>query len=162
MGPTAIAVAGLVLSGVGTAANIVQQRSAQKQQKQQFEESNRLAAEGQAKQKQLADIRSMRERRAAAREAQQRRAEVVAGATQRGAAAASPVQGAVSSIATQAGSNVSFLDQSNRLQQQASDLFGQAQVIANTPIQTSSIPSGIASLGSTLFNNNTKISALFR
>ena len=161
MGGGPLAVIGLVLQGVGLVSGIMGQKSAQKQQQRQFDESNALRRESEAKSKQLADIQTMRAKRAAAREAQIRRADVVSTAEARGASISSPVTGALSSIATQTGSNISFLDTANKLQGQAASLFGQAQETANQPIFQNAWGAGLASFGGSLFKGSDKIADIF-
>lgn len=160
MGPF-VAAAGLALQAVGLVTGIMGKKSAQKQQQRQFDESNALRRESEAKSKQLADIQTMRAKRAAAREAQIRRADVISTAEARGAAVSSPVTGALGSMATQTGANISFLDTANKLQGQAASLFGQAQETANRPIFQDAWGAGVASFGGSLFRGSDKIANIF-
>ena len=161
MGIEVIAAVGIGLSAIGTVAQIQGQKSAQKQSQRQFEQSNALRAQGEAKSKQLADLQTMRAKRAAARDAQIKRADVASVAEARGASSSSPVQGAKASIDTQTGSNISFLDTANTLHSQASSLFGQASEAANRPIFGDTWGAGLASFGGSLFKGSDKIAGIF-
>ena len=156
-----VAVAGLITSAIGTGFQIMNAKSAQKQQQKQFEESNALRAQGEAKSKQLADLQTMRAKRAAAREAQIKRADVASTAEARGASGSSPVQGSRASMDTQTGANISFLDTANSLHSQASSLFGQASEAAHRPIFGDTWGAGLASFGGSLFKGSKEISNLF-
>ena len=134
------------------AFEIKQQQSAQSQQKKQFEQSSALTREANAKQQQIADLQSVRARRAAAREAQIRKAEVISAGEQRGGSGSSSVVGSAASLTTQAGANVSFLDESGQLGSQAATLFGQAQEVAGRPIQINPIAGAVSSLAGTVFS----------
>ena len=158
---TAIAIIGIAANVGGTLLQKQASKAAQKQASSQANEANELRRQSEVKSKQLADIQSVRAKRAAAREAQIRRAEITASAESQGASGSSPVTGAKGSVSTQAGQNVSFLDTANKLQSQAATLFGQAQEVANRPIFTNTTGAGIADFGNTLFGNNTKIAGLF-
>ena len=161
MGIEVIAAVGLGLSAIGTVAQISGAKSAQKQQQRQFEESNAIRAQGEAKSKQLADLQTMRAKRAAAREAQIKRADVASVAEARGASLSSPVQGSRASMDTQTGANISFLDTANTLHSQASSLFGQASEAANRPIFGDVWGAGISSFGGSLFKAAPSISNIF-
>jgi len=157
MSPTAIAVAGLVLSAVGTFQQFQEGKKADKRAK----ESNRLRREAEKKDKQLADLRTLREKRKAIQTAQQQKAEVTSAATFQGAAApgGSTVPGSTGGIRSQLASNISFLDQANRLGTQAIALLGQSQDVANRPI--GGFGSQLASLGGTIFDRSDKLSNIF-
>lgn len=148
---TIIAAIGLGMSAVGTAVQMSNARSAQKQSQSQFEQSNALRRESEGKSKQLADLQTMRAKRAAAREAQIKRADVLSTAEARGASGSTPVAGATGSMVTQTGHNISFLDTANTLHSQASSLFGQAQEVSNQPIFGDVWGAGLSSFGGSLF-----------
>ena len=162
MSPTTIAVIGLVLSAVGTASSFISAKKAQKTSKSQFEESNRLRREAEEKSKRLADLQTLRAKRAAAREAQARRADVLSSATVQGAGTSTAVTGARGSIATQLSTNLSFLDRANQLQTQTVALLGQAGEAAARPIFTSTIGASIAGFGGTIFSERKDISTFIK
>lgn len=150
-----------VASVSGAVGSVVMGKKAQGQQQRQFEESQAERRQAEASQRQLADLNSLRNRRAAAREAQQRRAEIVSAGVQRGATGSSSVRGASASVGTQAGGNVSFLDSARQLQDQATVHFGNAQAIASQPIFISPIPAGVSAIGNTIFAARNELSNIF-
>lgn len=149
----------VAIFAVATAVNVKLQMDAQKTQKEQFKQSQETRKQAEAKQKELADLQTVRAKRQAVREAQVRRAEIENSAEQTGGGGSSSLEGSTGSIATQAGSTVSFLDTANRLSSQASTLFGDANEIANRPIQISPIPGAVAGLSAAYIGNSTKINA---
>ena len=158
-----IAVIGLGLTIVGTVVQQQAQKKSQKQAQRQFDESNRLQRQAEEKQQKIADLQTLRAKRAAAREAQIRRADVTSAATSRGAAAAggTALPGARGSITSQISSNLSFLDRVNQLNTQTVALLGSAAEIGGQPIFTSSTGSTIAGFGGTLFAESDKIAKFF-
>ena len=162
MGGPEIAIIGLVLSAVGTGSQFVSTKKAQKTSKSQFEESNRLRKEAEEKSKKLADLQTLRAKRAAAREAQARRADILSSATVQGVGASTAVTGARGSIATQLATNLSFLDRANQLQTQTVALLGQAGETAARPIFTSTIGASVAAFGGTIFSGSKDISAFIK
>lgn len=163
MPPIAFAIAGLVLSVVGTAVQFQSAKKARKQAKRQFAESNALRRQAEEKQQKVADLQTLRAKRATAREAQRTRADIIQGAVTRGAGATggSTVPGARGSITSQLTSNLSFLDRANQLNTQTVALLGQAAEV-NASIFTSTIGSSIAGFGGTIFDNSEKLSSLFK
>ena len=158
-----LAIAGLVVSAVGTGIGYMQQQKAQKQQEKQFKESSAEAARGRAAEKQLADLQTVRAKRAAAREAQIRRADIQSGAEATGASGSSSARGATGSVTTQGSSNISFLDQANKLNSTAATAFGNAQEISRRPIFTNdTFGSATKLLGGTLFAGREEISAFMK
>jgi len=93
----AIAVAGLVLSAVGTFQSAKAQKKAAK------------------KQDKLNALQAQRERRQSIREARIQRAQVLNSGVQVGAGDSSSVAGGISSVASQLGSNLGFSNQTEKL-----------------------------------------------
>jgi len=155
MSPTVIAVIGLGLSAIGT----FQQFKAGKKAEKRAEESNRLRRQAEGEQKKLADLRTLRAKRAAAREAQIKREDIASAAVAQGGVGSSAVAGARGSLSTQLNANLSFLDSANKFQTSTTALLGRSQEIANIP--TSTLGQSIAGFGGTIFDNSAKISNLF-
>ena len=149
---TITAVAGATAAVGGAALQQVEAGKAREQQQEQFDEGNRLRRAGEAQKKKVADLNLVRAKRQEVRQKQIQRAEITSSAEKSGAADSSSYSGALGSVQTQGSVNLSFLDQSFALDQQASSLFGQASQIERKPIFESTVGSSIASLGSTVFN----------
>lgn len=120
---TAIAVAGLVLTAVGTFQSIQSQKKAAK------------------KQDKLNALQAQRERRQAIREARIERAQVLNSGIQVGAGESSAVSGGISSVASQLGSNLGFSNQTEKL--------GKA---INRDLRRASNFQGLASFGQQAFS----------
>lgn len=144
---------GVALSAIGTGIGFVEKKSAEKKQKRQAAEAADLQRQAVEKEKALRDLQTTRERRKVAREAQLRRANIVAGAEAAGISAggSSGLAGATAAVQSQAGSNQSFLSQTNVLQDQAATLFGRAQETAARPIFQGSVGSTVGAIGNLAF-----------
>lgn len=153
--------AAVVVMAIGIGLSYQQNQQAQKQQKKQHKESMELAAKGQEKQQQVADLQNMRAKRAAVREAQQRKAEVEAAGEYRGGSESTIIAGAQSSFGTQAGHQLSFLDTTNKLSGQAATLFGQSQAVGSKPVGMSTLGQGLTTIGGALFQNSGKVESMY-
>lgn len=153
---TVLAVVGLGLTIFGS----VKQQRANKKAGERAEEANRLTREAEKKQQKIADLQTLRSKRAAAREAQIRRADVTSNAQNAGVntAGGSTVPGARGSISTQLNTNLSFLDRSSALNTQTTSLLGQASDLRSQG--TSTLGSAIAGFGGTIFANSKKLGGI--
>ena len=158
-----IGIAGLIFSAVGTVTSFLAEKKAAKQAKSQANRANELAAEAEAKQQKIANLSTLRAKRAAAREAQIGRADITSGATTQGANAegSSAVPGARGSVTSQLTSNLSFLDRANQFNRQTVALLGEARTVANQPVTISGLGAGISGLGGTIFDNRAAIAKFF-
>ncbi len=158
-----IGIAGLIFSAVGTVTSFLAEKKAAKQAKSQANRANELAAEAEAKQQKIANLSTLRAKRAAAREAQIRRADITSGATTQGANAegSSAVPGARGSVTSQLTSNLSFLDRTNQFNRQTVALLAEARTVANQPVTVSGLGAGITGVGGTIFDNRAAIAKLF-
>jgi len=144
---TALAIGGFLMSAKGQA----DQKKAQKKA---------LAAdqEARASQQKQQDLESARERRRVLRQARIQRATVIQAGENQGVAGSSAVAGAISSIGSQTGSNLSFLDQSaqNTANTNAA-LAGQSRALG-----AADAGAGLSQLGGTIFSNAGNIASIFQ
>lgn len=150
MGVVEIAVAGLVLSAVGTIASVVGQQKAAKAAAKRARESAAERARARALEQKRANIAASRQRRRAAAESRRFRAQATNLAANRGAGGAIGAQGSTlpavgGNIQSQLNYNNAFINRVTTLNAQISTAFGNAQDIANRPI---SAGSGLMAFGS--------------
>jgi chromatin segregation and condensation protein Rec8/ScpA/Scc1 (kleisin family) len=146
MGLETIAVAGLVLSGVSTVANM-------KASKDQSSAQKKAAAY----QRRMDELRQNRERRQAIREQRIKTAQVIQAGANQGAQTSSAVQGGAGSLQSQLSSNLSFLDNmatnanlASRANQQALNAGARAQTWG-----------AMAGLGGTIFSQAGGFQSIF-
>ena len=142
-----IAIAGLVLSAIGTVSQISSQKKAAK---------SRQRAD-RARQRQE-DLRQARQRRSTIREARQRRAQVQSATTQQGVGASSAAAGAVGSVGSQAAGALSFLDTQAGLAREATAALAQA----STFDARARFGGQIAQTGGTIFSQSGDIADIFK
>lgn len=140
------------LGTAGAAAPTYFQYQAVRAQEEARKEQRRAAAIEQRK----ADIAAYRERIATIREARARRGETLQAAQTQGVSESSGAKGAVSSIASQLGANLSFLDVTQELSKQES-IFRQKAADWQTKATTSAAKGEMAS---SLFSSGTKLIGL--
>ena len=128
---TALTKFALIFGATSTALSIQQQRKATKMR------GRSLAA-----QQRIADIKAARARTKAVREARIRRAEVLTGAQATGTGDTSAAAGAVGSVQSQLGANLSFLDRVGAISRESS-IFQQKAVTAGGRAETASAIGGI-------------------
>ena len=116
----------LIFGAASTVLSIKQQRKATKASKRSL-----------AAQQRIADIKAARARTKAVREARIRRAEVLTGAQATGAGDTSAATGAVGSVQSQLGANLSFLDRVGAASKESS-IFQQQAVTARGRAETAS------------------------
>jgi hypothetical protein len=133
-----------VLQGVGAVASVAGTIQSGKASKKAAAARQR-SLEAQRK---IAEVKNARERRNAVREARIKRAQALSVGTQQGAGGSSGLTGATSSIGSQLGSGLSFLDTSKSLSNEA-NIFSQASAGYSSEANTWA---GIAGLGSTIFD----------
>lgn len=117
------------------------------EQDKETSRANRLTAKSRAEQKLRGDISNLRSRRQAARDAIAARSGIRAQAANEGGVTSSATAGALSSVGTQAGSNISYLDTLGASQgrelafnTQADAVFGRIQRLRN---QNSMVQAGL-------------------
>ena len=143
---TIIAGAALATAAVGTAVNI-------KASKQQAAAS-REAASFQNKQ---ANLQNARQKRDAVRAARLSFGQATQTAANQGVSSSSGSMGGLSSITSQAGDSISFLDQYGFYSDQASSALGRA----NAAGARANTAGSIANLGMTVFSNSSGIANVF-
>lgn len=137
MAMTAIAIGGLVLSGVSTVAGM----SAQS-------DSARAQRRAQEYQRRMDELRQNRERRQAIREQRIKTAQVIQAGANQGAVTSSAVQGGSGSLQSQLSSNLSFLDSMGR----NANLASQANQQALNASSRAQNFGAMAGLGGTIFS----------
>lgn len=106
----ALAIAGLVLAGVGMAVQIEQGQEAASDRKKQM-----------AYEKRIADVKNLRSQREAIRAARVARAQVVNAGANSGTSGSSGVMGGASSVESQLGGNLSYFGEIGGLQDNVFD-----------------------------------------
>lgn len=144
MGVETIAIAGLVLAAAGTTATVVAQRQQAVAQKKSASEQKRAAA-----------LSASRQRRQQIRQARIARGQTLNVAGQTGAEG-SGLQGGLSSLGAQVGSNLGFSTQTEGIGRNIARFGRQAASAASF----GAIASGVAGLGGALFSNTQTLSAL--
>lgn len=144
---TIIAGTALAVSAVGTASSIKNGR--------QDASASREAAAFQQKQ---ANLQQARQKRDAVRAARLSFGQAQQAAANQGVSTSSSSLGGLSSIASQASDNISFLDQYGFYSDQASKALGRA----NSASARAAEGANIAQLGFSVFNNADSIAKIFR
>lgn len=142
-----IAGAGLATAAVGTAGSLKQGRRAASAQR-----------EASAMQQKQADLQNARQKRDAIREARLAYGRTTNAAANQGVSGSSGSQGGLSSIASQVGDNISFLDQYGFFSDQASRALGRA----NQATSRANTAGAIGSLGFQVASNAGGIVNTFR
>ena len=157
------AAAAFATAAIGTAASVIGQRKARKQQQRQFRASQAANARAEALQRRRADIIAARSRRRAAGEARRFRAQAVNLAAIRGVGGAlgapgSTVPGVSGSIQSQLNFNNAFINQVTTLNQGIRSAFSEASAIRQRPITAganwSAFGSVAQSIGSLVFQGS--------
>lgn len=144
---TVIAGAALATAAVGTAESIKQGRRAASAQR-----------EASAMQQKQADLQNARQKRDAIREARLAYGRTTNAAANQGVSGSSGSQGGLSSITSQLGDNISFLDQYGFFSDQASRALGRA----NQATARANAAGSIANLGFQVAGNASGIANVFR
>ena len=148
MGPVAIiAGIGVGVMAVGTYVGYKQKQKQIKYQKQAIKA-----------QRAQDNLRAARERREAIRNARISSANVLQSSVNQGVQDSSAALGGLGSIETQLNQGLSFLDQTNRHADQATEALGKANVAG----MKAGIAADIAGLGQAVFSNASGIAGVFR
>lgn len=158
--PIALAAASLGVAAVGTVASISAGNKA-----------NALAAQANVQnqhatdlQRQMNDLSAARQKRDSIRQARIASAQAQQTGESQGVANSSAAVGGQASIASQLGSNLSFLDQYNSMADQASVALGKAgefEYRSKAAMVSASNANQISSLGMSVFANSPRISQVF-
>jgi len=147
MGPVAI-IAGIGLA-VGAAGTYMSVKAQRKQVK--------LQRKAQAAQRAQDNMRAARERREAIRNSRIAGGQIEQNAANQGVSGASATLGGLGSIGQQLNQNLSFLDQYNRLSDQATELIGKANKVGATAVTWQNI----GQFGMQVFKDSNQIGSVF-